>query len=165
MVRAPRILHRKQWRKICYFNCCLKCLLAFETMFSDYYLKYMQTLAIVKGAFLPHVYRWVNVLNRFLKALVHLHVELTLLSPQTCLWSAKSVYCGNGDLKWLGWEPVHHCWGNIAVVSHHVSFNEVYKEEIQTRCSELSFSYDQCAHLFAKLGNRFTTFCSISVLA
>lgn len=165
MIRASHVLHRKQWRNIFYFNRCLNCLLAFETMFSNYYLKYMQTLGIVKGAFLPHVYRWVDVLNRFLKALVHLHVELTLLSPQTCLWSAKSVCCGNGDTEWLGWEPVHHCWGNRVVLSHHVLFNEVYKEEIQTRCSELSFSYDQCAHLLAKLGDRFPTFCSASVLA
>jgi len=60
----------------------------------------MQTLAIVKGAFLPRVCHWVNLLHRFLRALVHGHVESALLSLDLTVYlqSAKSVLC-RGDGK------------------------------------------------------------------
>lgn len=73
-------------------------------VFSVYSLKYLETLALAKGAVLPHVYLSVNMLNRFLKAWIHRNIELTLSSSPdlTVTYTVPSPCGGNGAGEELG---------------------------------------------------------------
>lgn len=73
-------------------------------VFSDYSLKYLETLALAKGAVFPHVYLLVNMLNRFLKAWIHHNIELTLSSSPdlTVTYTVPSPCRGHGVGEELG---------------------------------------------------------------